>query len=99
MDGSCFQPAQRAERDGTQTEERACKVSEKNGKKSSEKGDWQSQRIIVPMVRDAEHCSGLQYTASVPCRWGTDAQRTHCREGEAGYNVLLCGTTRGTLRP
>ena len=26
----------------------------KNGKKSSEKGDWQSQRIIVPGVRDAE---------------------------------------------
>ena len=54
MDGSCFQPAQRAERDGTQTKEGACKVSEKNGKKSSEKGDWQSQRIIVPGVRDAE---------------------------------------------
>ena len=29
-------------------------------------------------------------------RWGTDAQGTHCREGEAGHNVLLCGTTKGT---
>ena len=27
--------------------------------------------------------------ASVPVRWGTEAQRTHCREGEAGHNVLL----------
>jgi len=53
--------------------------------KNSEKGDWQSQRIIVPMV--------CVRRASVPCRWGTDAQRTHCREGEAGHNVLLCGTT------
>ncbi len=67
--------------------------------KNSEKGDWQSQRIIVPMV--------CVRRASVPCRWGTDAQRacpelvegTHCREGEAGHNVLLCGTTRGTQRP
>ncbi len=22
-------------------------------------------------------------------RWGTEAQGTHCREGEAGYDVLL----------
>jgi len=31
-------------------------------------------------------------------RWGTDAQGTHCREGEAGYNVFLEGTMEDTQR-
>ena len=26
-----------------------------------------------------------------PVRWGTKAQGTHCREGEAGHNVFLGG--------
>lgn len=32
-----------------------------------------------------------------PGRWGTIVQRTHCREGEAGCNVLLEGNIGGTL--
>ena len=28
---------------------------------------------------------------SCPVRWGTKAHGTHCREGEAGYNVFLEG--------
>lgn len=31
--------------------------------------------------------------------WGTCAQGTHFREGEAGHNVLLKGNTGGTQRP
>jgi hypothetical protein len=34
-----------------------------------------------------------------PRRWGSEAQATHCREGEAGYNVSLEGTMGGTPRP
>ena len=34
-----------------------------------------------------------------PGRWGSEAQATHCREGEAGYNVSLEGTMGGTQRP
>ncbi len=33
-----------------------------------------------------------------PVRWGTEAQGTHCREGEAGHNVLLEGNMGDTLR-
>ncbi|MFC2173995.1 hypothetical protein ACFLU6_15435 [Acidobacteriota bacterium] len=33
-----------------------------------------------------------------PVRWGTDAQGTHCREGEVGHNVLLGGTMGDTQR-
>ena len=31
-------------------------------------------------------------------RWGSEAQATHCREGEAGYNVSLEGTMGDTQR-
>jgi len=31
-------------------------------------------------------------------RWGTEAQGTHCREGDAGHNVLLGGQMRDTQR-
>ncbi len=31
-------------------------------------------------------------------RWGSDVQATHCREGEAGHNVLLGGKMGDTLR-
>lgn len=31
-------------------------------------------------------------------RWGSEAQATHCREGEAGYNVLLVGTMGDTQK-
>ena len=31
-------------------------------------------------------------------RWGTNAHGTHCREGEAGYNVFLAGTMEDTQR-
>ena len=31
-------------------------------------------------------------------RWGTEAQGTHCREGDAGHNVLLDGTMGDTQR-
>ena len=31
-------------------------------------------------------------------RWGTMTLRTHCREGEAWYDVLMNGMTGGTLR-
>ena len=34
----------------------------------------------------------------VPGRWGSGAQATHCREGEAGYNVFLIGTMEDTQR-
>jgi group II intron reverse transcriptase/maturase len=33
-----------------------------------------------------------------PGRWGSSAQATHCREGEAGYNVFLIGTMGDTQR-
>jgi len=36
---------------------------------------------------------------SRPGTWGTEAQGTHGREGEAGHNVSLDGTTGGTSRP
>ena len=39
---------------GTQKMRGADRYRRKTRKKNSEKGDWQSQRIIVPMVRDAE---------------------------------------------
>ena len=45
----------------------------------------------------ADHSTDELVTSSG--RWGTETQGTHFREGEAGHNVLLCGTTRGTLRP
>ena len=32
-------------------------------------------------------------------RWGIEAQATHCRDGDAGNNVLLGGTTGGTQKP
>ncbi len=31
-----------------------------------------------------------------PVRWGTEAQGTHCREGETGHNVSLGGTMGDT---
>ena len=34
-----------------------------------------------------------------PVRWGSEAQATHCREGEAGHNIFLkgnMGVTQGT---
>ncbi len=31
-------------------------------------------------------------------RWGSEAQATHCREGEAGHNVSLVGTMGDTQR-
>ena len=31
-------------------------------------------------------------------RWGTEAQGTHCREGEAGHNVLVEGKMGDTPR-
>ena len=31
-------------------------------------------------------------------RWGSGSQATHCREGEAGYNVFLIGTMEDTQR-
>ena len=34
----------------------------------------------------------------MPGRWGSGAQATHCREGEAGYNVFLIGTMEDTQR-
>ena len=34
----------------------------------------------------------------VPGRWGSGSQATHCREGEAGYNVFLIGTMEDTQR-
>ncbi len=33
-----------------------------------------------------------------PGRWGTETQGTHCREGEAGHNVLLKGNMGDTSR-
>jgi RNA-directed DNA polymerase len=33
-----------------------------------------------------------------PGRWGSDAQATHCREGEAGYDVLVKGKMGDTSR-
>ncbi len=33
-----------------------------------------------------------------PGRWGSEAQATHCREGEAGYDVLLKGKMGDTSR-
>ena len=33
-----------------------------------------------------------------PGRWGTEAQGTHCREGEAGHNVSLVGIMGDTRR-
>jgi RNA-directed DNA polymerase len=33
-----------------------------------------------------------------PGRWGTEVQGTHCREGEAGHNVLLGGEMGDTPR-
>ena len=35
---------------------------------------------------------------SWPGRWRTEAQGSHCREGEAGHRVLLKGSTGETLR-
>jgi hypothetical protein len=34
-----------------------------------------------------------------PARWGTEAQGTHWREGDAGQNVLLGGKMGDTPRP
>ncbi len=42
---------------------------------------------------------GQVYKIHTPVRWGSEAQATHCREGEAGHNVLSKGTTGGTPRP
>jgi RNA-directed DNA polymerase len=35
---------------------------------------------------------------SIPVRWGTEAQGTHCREGETGHNILLKGKMGDTSR-
>jgi len=47
--------------------------------------------VLVDRSTDGhiDKCSG---------RWGTIIRRTHCREGEAGYDTLSNGTTGGTLR-
>jgi RNA-directed DNA polymerase len=48
----------------------------------------------------AEHrTEGLWAGAGRPGRWGSEAQGSHCREGDAGQNVLLGGTMGDTLRP
>jgi hypothetical protein len=48
----------------------------------------------------AEHrTEGLRARACRPGRWGTEAQGTHCRAGDAGQNVLLGGTRGDTSRP
>ena len=46
----------------------------------------------------AEHSTeGLRLMLR-PRRWGTEAQGTHCREGEAGHHVLLEGDMGDTSR-
>ncbi len=46
----------------------------------------------------AEHNTEvLDMRVSRKGRWGTETQRTHCREGEAGHSVLLEGKTEDTL--
>ena len=42
-----------------------------------------------------EHSTDV-VAASYDVKWGSDAKATHRREGEAGHNVLCCGTTGGT---
>ena len=47
---------------------------------------------------------GAEYRGSAgqtcrPGRWGTEAQGTHCRAGDAGQNGLLGGTRGDTSRP
>ena len=65
------------------------KVSEKNGKKSSEKGDWQSQRNIVPKVRDAER----------PCRVGGELKHKGPTVGKVKPVITFyCAELRGVLR-
>ena len=42
---------------------------------------------------------GLRARTRRPGMWGTEAQGTHGREGDAGPNVLLGGTLGDTSRP
>jgi len=50
--------------------------------------------VLVDHITD-----GQCYISYWPVRWGSEAQATHCREGEAGHNVLPRGTTGGTPGP
>ena len=38
----------------------------------------------------------MAWVAFRPGRWGTEAQGTHCREGDVGHNVFLGGTMGDT---
>ena len=65
------------------------KVSEKNEKKISEKGDWQSQRIIVPGVRDAGR----------PYRVGGELMHKGPTVGKVKPGMTFyCAELRGVLR-
>lgn len=46
----------------------------------------------------ADHITDGQSKFDWSCRWGTRAEGTHCREGEAGHNVFLEGTMGDTQR-
>ena len=46
---------------------------------SEESQDAHSE-VLADNSTDEQQCSG---------RWGTITLRTHCREGEAGYDVLI----------
>ena len=45
----------------------------------------------------AEHSTGAGFFSPAR-RWGSETLATHCREGEAGYNVCLAGTMGVTQR-
>ena len=45
----------------------------------------------------AEHSTDGQQIIRCSGRWGTITLRTHCREGEVGYDVLINRTTGDTL--
>ena len=51
-------------------------------------------RLLVVLADRSTDGSGVLE----PIRWGTVAHGTHCREGEAGYNVYLAGKMEDTPR-
>lgn len=45
----------------------------------------------------ADHSTDDGFNMDQSGRWGTITLRTHCREGEAGYDVLMNEMTEDTL--
>jgi len=53
-----------------------------------------TRNVLLAVLAD-HSTDGRKYR---PGRWGSEPLATHCREGEAGYNVSLIGTMEDTQR-